>query len=77
MVKKFYNFYINLSNFCPVITILCIHDLKTDVDILTPIVKEYLKTKYELYFLLDNKIYLYGRLALGHTRFDTKRSNIL
>jgi len=66
------NFYINLSNFCPVITILGNHDLKTNVDTLTPIVKEHLKTKNELYFLLDNKIYLYGNLAFGHTRFDSK-----
>jgi DNA repair exonuclease SbcCD nuclease subunit len=65
-------FYINLSNFCPVISILGNHDLKTNVDTLTPIVKEHLKTKNELHFLLDNKIYLYGQIAFGHTRMDTK-----
>ena len=66
------NFYISLSNFCPVISILGNHDLKTNVDTLTPIVKEHLKTKNELYFLLDNKVYLYGQIAFGHTRMDTK-----
>ncbi len=62
------NFYINLSNFCPVVSILGNHDLKTSVDTLTPIVKEHLKTKYELYFLLDTKIYIYGNIAFGHTK---------
>ncbi len=62
------NFYINLSNFCPVVSILGNHDLKTNVDTLTPIVKEHLKTKHELYFLLDTKIYIYGNIAFGHTK---------
>ena len=72
-------FYINLSNFCPVISILGNHDLKTNIDTLTPIVKEHLKTKHELHFLLDNKVYLYGQIAFGHTRMDTKNiiKNIL
>jgi DNA repair exonuclease SbcCD nuclease subunit/DNA repair exonuclease SbcCD ATPase subunit len=64
--------YVNLSNFCPVISILGNHDYKTNIDTLTPIVKEHLKTKNELYFLLENKVYLYGQIAFGHTRMDTK-----
>ena len=43
-------FYINLSKICPIISILGNHDLKTNVDTLTPIVKEHLKTENELYF---------------------------
>jgi exonuclease SbcC len=68
MAKKV---YINLSNFCPVISILGNHDLKTNVDTLTPIVKEHLKTKHELHFLLDDKIYLYGQIAFGHTKMGS------
>ena len=63
--------YINLSNFCPIISILGNHDIKTNIDTLTPIVKEHLKTKNELYFLLENKIYLYGQIAFGHTKMGT------
>ncbi len=59
--------YINLANFCPVISILGNHDIKTNIDTLTPIVKDHLKTEHELYFLLEQKIYLYGQLAFGHT----------
>jgi DNA repair exonuclease SbcCD ATPase subunit len=64
--------YVNLSKFCPVVSILGNHDLKTNVDTLTPIVKEYMNTKHQLYFLLENKIYIYGNIAFGHTRFDSK-----
>ena len=65
-------FYINLSKFAPVISILGNHDLKTNIDTLTPIVKDHLNTENKIYFLLDNKIYIYGNIAFGHTRFDSK-----
>ena len=47
--------YVNLTEFCPVINILGNHDYKTNTDTITPIVKEHLTTKNDIYFLLNNK----------------------
>ncbi len=65
--------YVNLAEFCPVLTILGNHDYKTKVDTLTPIVQKHLNTKNEIFFLLDNEIYIYGNIAFGHTKFDTDK----
>ena len=65
--------YVNLAEFCPVLTILGNHDYKTKVDTLTPIVQRHLNTKNEIFFLLDNEIYIYGNIAFGHTKFDTDK----
>jgi hypothetical protein len=69
LVKKLYKY---LSTFCPVITILGNHDIRSNIDGLTPLVGYcFEKTNYPLYFLLENKVYIYGDLAFGHTKFDS------
>ena len=67
IVKYFFN---HLSNFCPIVLILGNHDLKNDKNLLIPIVGKNFTSLNPLYFLLDNKIYLYGDVSFSHTRFD-------
>lgn len=64
-------FYKKLAEFAPIINILGNHEYKLDVDMVTPILKEDFESKHKIYFLLDNKVYLYGNLAFVHTRFDS------
>ena len=66
-------FYYRLSEYTDVITILGNHDkrLDSDKDTLTPIVNEWFNSKNKLYFLLENKVYLYGNIAFVHTKFDS------
>lgn len=70
-IKMAKYFYHNLTNLCPVFSVLGNHEFKFNLDSLTPIVNYHFPTKYENYFLLENKIYIYGNIAFGHTKFDS------
>lgn len=65
-------FYKKLAEFAPIINILGNHEYKLDVDMVTPILKDDFESKHKIYFLLDNKVYLYGNIAFVHTRFDSE-----
>jgi DNA repair exonuclease SbcCD ATPase subunit len=63
--------YHNLTNFCNVINILGNHEYKLEIDTLTPLVGKHFMSKNKNHFLLENKVYIYGNIAFGHTRFDS------
>lgn len=66
--------YSNLLELSDVISILGNHEFigVTDgKDLVTSIITSNFKSKYTNYFLLDNKIYLYGNIAFGHTYFTS------
>ena len=62
--------YHKLTEMCSVITILGNHDAKLDIDSLSPVIGDYFKTTHTSHILFDNKIYVYGNVAFGHTKFD-------
>lgn len=68
--------YKGISKYCNTISILGNHDLRgireNKKDVITSIVQDKnLGCNYTNYFLLDDKIYLYGNIAFGHTKFTT------
>ena len=68
LVKYFYH---ELTNRCPVISILGNHDYKKQTNLLVPSVDYLFPTKHKNIFLLENAIYIYRNIAFGHTRFDS------
>ena len=63
--------YHKLTEMCSVITILGNHDAKLDIDSLSPLIGDYFETTHSSHILFDNKIYIYGNVAFGHTKFDS------
>ena len=71
-IKMLKSFYKMLSDFCETITVLGNHDIRENVDIVSPILKEF-ETKNKNHILTDNKTYIYGNLAFVNTRYDAKQ----
>lgn len=64
-----------LLDFCDVIVMVGNHDVKknknkNEEDLIVSILKNMQKTKNNIYFLLDDAVYIYGNIAFGHTKFE-------
>lgn len=71
-IKMLKKFFYELSEFCDVLYYIGNHDKREGYDdMISANIDEYFESSNDIYFMNDDKLYIYKNICFGHTKFNS------